>query len=99
MKYPKYAFIHDKQYQLNTDYHVALECLQIIEDESIGDSERTYAIIYKLFGMIPEDQDMHEFIRIASHYLGCGEQQEVQTKKKRYGFPTGLEIYCCKLYE
>ena len=83
MKYPKYAFIHDKQYQINTDYHVALECLQIIEDESIGDSERTYAIIYKLFGMIPEDQDMHEFIRIAGHYLGCGEQQEVQKQRKR----------------
>ena len=35
------------------------------------------------FGMIPEDQDMHEFIRIAGHYLGCGEQQEVQKQRKR----------------
>lgn len=83
MNYPNYVMVGSTKYTIQTDYRVALECFCIINDESIGDTERTYAIIYKLFKIIPEDQDMSDFVRIASNYLGCGENQEEQQQRKK----------------
>ena len=54
MKYPKYAKVNGKKYPINTSFRVALKCFEIINDSSISDLERTYAIVYKLFGFIPE---------------------------------------------
>ena len=50
MKYPKYAKVNGKKYPINTSFRVALKCFEIINDSSISDLERTYAIVYKLFG-------------------------------------------------
>lgn len=87
MKYPKYAKVSDKKYPINTSFRVALKCFEIINDSSISDLERTYAIVYKLFGFIPEDKDMKDFVRIAEQYLGCGKsQEEHQSRKKDMDF-------------
>ena len=50
MDYPKYVKIGEKKYKINTDFRVAIECNNIIQDKNIGDTERGLAIIYKLFG-------------------------------------------------
>ena len=83
MKYPKYAKVNGKKYPINTSFRVALKCFEIINDSSISDLERTYAIVYKLFGFIPEDKDMKDFVRIAEQYLGCGKSQEEHQSRKK----------------
>ena len=74
MVYPEYAEIDGKQYKLNTDFRVALKCFEVIEDDSICDEERSLALIYLLYGFIP-DKNLEEFLRIAGNYLRCGETQ------------------------
>lgn len=83
MKYPKYVKSNGKKYPINTDFKVALKCFEIINDSSIGDTERTYAIVYKLFGFIPEDNEMELFVEKAEKYLGCGETQEEQSSRNK----------------
>ena len=47
---PEYVKVGDKKYKINTDFRVAIECNNIAQDDSIGDTEGPLAIIYKLFG-------------------------------------------------
>lgn len=87
MKYPKHVTIGGVKYPINTDFRVALKCFDIINDETIGDTERTYAVVYKLFGLIPKDEDMHIFVKKVEKYLGCGcPQEEHQARKKDMDF-------------
>lgn len=84
MKYPTHTIINGVDYPICIDYRVALECFHIIEDEEISDRERALAIIYKLFGVIPQQiEDIQEMLRIAQLYLGCGENQDIQTQRKK----------------
>lgn len=82
MIYPEYAEIDGKEYKLNTDFRVALRCFDVIEDDSICDEERGLAIIYLIFGFIP-DKNLKDFLRIASDFLRCGETQEKQQSKEK----------------
>ena len=50
MNKPQYVKVDDKLYKINTDFRIALECNRIAEDDTIGDYERSLAVIYKLFG-------------------------------------------------
>lgn len=83
MKYPKQATVNGVKYSINTDFNVALKCFDIINDESIGDTERTYAVVYKLFGFIPKDEDMPIFVEKVEKYLGCGQSQEEHKERKK----------------
>lgn len=82
MKYPKYAKVNGKKYPINTSFTVALRCFEVIEDETISDTERTLAIIYLLFGFIP-DNHLEDFLSIAKQYLQCNETYEQQSLKKK----------------
>ena len=82
MVYPEYAEINNKQYKINTDFRVALKCFDVIEDDTICEEERSLAIIYLLFGFIP-DENLKDFLRIASDFLRCGETQEQQMAKEK----------------
>ena len=76
MDYPKYVRIDDKEYAINTDFRIAIECNQIAEDTSIGDFERALAIIYKLFGEtgIKAQDDYVRLLELALKYLSCGKE-------------------------
>ena len=76
MDYPKYVRIDDKEYAINTDFRIAIECNQIAEDTSIGDFERALAIIYKLFGDagIKAQDDYVRLLELAIKYLSCGKE-------------------------
>ena len=76
MDYPKYVRIDDKEYAINTDFRIAIECNQIAEDTSIGDFERALAIIYKLFGEtgIKAQDDYVRLLELAIKYLSCGKE-------------------------
>lgn len=80
--YPEYANIGGQRYKLNTDFRIGLRCFEVIEDESICDEERTLAIIYLLYGFIP-DADLRPFLEKAQLFLQCGKTLEEQTEQKK----------------
>ena len=71
MNNPEYVKIGDKKYKINTDFRVAIECNNIAQDDSIGDAERSLAIIYKLFGDegLDNSQDWDKLLELAIKYL------------------------------
>lgn len=73
MKYPQYVKIGNKKYKINTDFRIAIECDQIARDTTIGDYERSLAIIYKLFGDegINSYEDYEQLLQLGKRYLLC----------------------------
>lgn len=71
MNNPEFVKIGDKKYKINTDFRVAIECNNIAQDDSIGNSERPLAIIYKLFGDegLNNSQDWDKLLELAIKYL------------------------------
>lgn len=71
MNNPEYVKVGDKKYKINTDFRVAIECNNIAQDDSIGDTERSLAIIYKLFGDegLDNSQDWDKLLELAIKYL------------------------------
>ena len=71
MNNPEYVKIGDKKYKINTDFRVAIECNNIAQDNSIGDAERSLAIIYKLFGDegLDNSQDWGKLLELGIKYL------------------------------
>ncbi|MGN0533288.1 MAG: Gp15 family bacteriophage protein [Eubacterium sp.] len=82
MMYPEYAIIDGKEYVINTDFNVALKCFEVIEDEEISDTERALAVIFLLFGFIPEN-NLDEFLEKATLYLQCGEKSNDSSRSER----------------
>lgn len=80
--YPEYANINGQRYKLNTDYRVGLRCFEVVEDGTICDEERSLAIIYLLFGHIPE-ADLQPFLDKATLFLQCGKTKEEHEEQKR----------------
>ena len=76
MKYPEYVKVGNNLYKINTDFRVAIECDKIARDETIGDCERSLAIIYKLFGDkgINSNGDMEKLLELAKKYLLKGKE-------------------------
>lgn len=70
--YPTSAEIGGKIYPINTNLATARECFGIINDPGISDYERSLAVIYKLFGFIPET-DGGLFLEKARIFLQRGE--------------------------
>ena len=86
MRLPSKARIDGKDYPINTDYNVALRCFDVIDDPDIGDTERALAVIFLLFGVVP-DNHADEFLQAAQKFLSCGDpQEEHQARKKDMDF-------------
>lgn len=84
MNYPTYVIVNGKKYDINTDFRIAIKCLEIAEDGSIGDTERALAIVYKLFGEegLNDKDNMEKLLELAVKYLRCGEEP-VDNKEKK----------------
>ena len=82
MRYPEYADVDGERYKINTDYRVALRCFKVIDDNTICDEERALAVVYLLFGFVP-NSNVAEFLRIAGNYLRCGEQETTPETAER----------------
>lgn len=82
--YPQYVEIDGKQYKINTDFKVAIECNRIAEDETIGDLERSLAIIYTLFGDEGINKPSHyeKLLDMAKMYLLCGNEYDEELNEK-----------------
>ena len=84
MKYPEYVRLDNKEYKINTDFKVALECNRIAEDDTIGDFERSLAIIYTLFGDegLNDTKNYDKLLELAKKYLSCGKEVEVKKNEE-----------------
>ena len=82
--YPKYVEVEGKKYKINTDFRVALECNRIAEDGTIGNLERSLAIIYTLFGDEGINTPDHygKLLELAKMYLLCGEEYKEEANAK-----------------
>lgn len=78
MNKPEYVKINNKMYKINTDFRVAIECIDIAMNDSIGEHEKALAIIYKLFGDdgLNDSNNYDESIRLGQKYLNCGKKLE-----------------------
>lgn len=85
MNYPEYTEINGKKYKINTDFRYAIECNRIAEDYTIGDFERSLAIIYTLFGEegINTPSDYEKLLQMAQKYLLCGEEKIIDNENKK----------------
>lgn len=82
--YPEYVEVKGKQYKINTDFRVAIECNRIAEDSTIGDLERSLAIIYTLYGDegINTPEHYEKLLELAKIYLLCDKEYNVETNEK-----------------
>ena len=82
--YPEYVEVNGKQYKINTDFRVAIECNRIAEDETIGDYERFLAIIYTLFGEegINTPEHYEKLLELAKMYLLCDKEYDTEANQK-----------------
>ena len=82
--YPEYVEVEGKRYKINTDFRVAIECNRIAEDETIGNLERSLAVIYTLFGEdgINTLEHYERLLELAKMYLLCGKEYDVEANEK-----------------
>lgn len=82
--YPEYVEVYGKQYKINTDFRVAIECNRIATDETIGDLERSLAIIYTLFGEegINTSNHYEKLLELAKKYLLCDKEYDEELNEK-----------------
>lgn len=85
MKYPKYAEIEGKKYKINTSYQVGIKCFEVINDPNICNEERTLAVLYLLFGDVPQEKEA-AFLKIAEKYLTCGKENCENSKNRDIDF-------------
>lgn len=76
MKCPEYIRVGNKEYKINTDFRVAIECNEIAENKNIGDYERALAIIYKLYGSeaLNDFNNHQKILELTKKYLACGQE-------------------------
>lgn len=74
MNRPTKVKIEEEEYEINTDFRVALECDSIARNEEIGQYERALAVIYKLFGEkgLNDSKNHAKLLELAQKYLSCG---------------------------
>lgn len=82
MSYPEYANVNGTRYKLNTDFRIGIKCLEVADDPGICDEERALAVIYMLFGFIPDNEPLQPFLDKAQIFLQCGKTYEEQAAKK-----------------
>lgn len=75
-KYPEYIEVNHTKYKLNTDFRLALKCDEIFRDDSIGNYEKTLAIIYILLGEegLKDHQNHEKMSKLLVKYLLCGKE-------------------------
>lgn len=80
MKYPTKARINGIEYPLKTDYSTGIRCMAVCSDIDISDTERALAIIYLLFGFLPDLNECEPFLKTAVEFLQCGKKIEKGAK-------------------
>lgn len=74
MDFIKKLKIDDTIYVAKTDFKTALRCIEIDNDETIGNYERALGVLCTLFGANAIDNPNHyeKLLKWAKNYLSCG---------------------------
>lgn len=76
---PTQATINGRTVPIRTDYRYALRAFDVIADKGISDEERALAVIYVVFGRLPDDgEPMEPWLEKARVFLQCGETTDQQ---------------------
>ena len=93
MRYPEYVKANGKEYKINTDFRVAIECNKIAEDETICGVERALGIICTLFGeeAIDDEGNYEKLLELAKNYLLCGKEEDDSNEKPDMDFEEDMD--------
>lgn len=80
MPYPEYVRIRGQKVRIKTDWQTALKAFRVI-DSDVGDYERSLAVVYIMYGMIPDDELIIDYLLMAQKFLQCGEDTKTQQSK------------------
>lgn len=83
--YPTKVEVDGQIINLDTSFRTALRCLEVIDDDSISDSERAYAVIFLLTNDIPR-VDLNKLMKVLQKYLQCGVENQTPSGKKDMDF-------------
>lgn len=83
--YPTKVDVDGTIIQLDTSFKTALRCMEVVDDDSISDSERALAIIYLLTNDIPK-VDLNKLLKVLQKYLQCGVENVAPSGKKDMDF-------------
>jgi hypothetical protein len=91
---PEFVRINEKKYKINTDYRVAIDCINIAEDNSIGEYEKGLAIIYKLFGDegLKDSNNYEDLLCLAQRYLNLDKEIEDSKEEPDMDFKQDMEL-------
>lgn len=94
MNNPEFIEINNKKIKINTDYRVALKCNQVAIDDTIGDYERAYAILYLLYGDegLNKENDLNKMLQLAMKYLSCGEERKDEQEEQDMDFEQDFNL-------
>ncbi len=81
-KYPTKVEVDGKVIPIDTSFRTALRCMEVVDDDSISDEERAFAIIYLLTDDIPK-VNLSKLLLVLKKYLQCGEDNPRQVSKQR----------------
>ncbi len=84
-KYPEFIQIGSKKYKINTDFRIALKCDEVFRDETIGQLEKSMAIIYILLGeeALHDYNNYNKILKLLVKYLQCGKDiEDLDTSEK-----------------
>lgn len=100
MNNPEYVKIGEKKYKINTDFRVAIECNKVAEDQSIGDLERTLAIIYLLYGDegLNDTYNYNKLLELGLKYLSMGEEIEDNKEEPDMDFEQDYNLIWTSIY-
>lgn len=93
MRYPEYVRVKDKEYKINTDFRIAIECNKIAEDETIDNVERALGIICTLFGeeAIDDEENYVKLLELAEKYLLCGKEKDNSDEEPDMDFEEDMD--------
>ena len=75
--YPEYVSIQGQKVKIKTDYQTALRAFDVINSD-VGEYERALAVLYIMYGKIPEVELQTEYLEMAQKFLQCGKTYEEQ---------------------
>ncbi len=81
-KYPTKVEVDGKVIPIDTSFRTALRCMEVVDDDSISDEERAFAIIYLLTDDIPK-VNLSKLLLVLKKYLQCGEDNPRRISKQR----------------
>lgn len=94
MNNPEFVKIDEKQYKINTDFRIAIDCIAIAEDDSIGEYEKGLAIIYKLFGDegLNDSKNYEKLLCLAQRFLNLNRKIEDSNEEPDMDFKQDIEL-------